>query len=147
MDPLEELYLAEEWAKMSGMSFPKISRDTYKKEGLKECYVFRDEENEKAPIVIHFVLVNINFRKYSAPGVAREAEDNWGDFNIFSTTGKSPYSTFSFQYTNEQFDKLSQLMEFNTLLHLDTILEQIAYCSNRRSSSQPWNIFNYCSMI
>ncbi|CAK8673403.1 unnamed protein product [Clavelina lepadiformis] len=129
MDPFEQLYMAEEWAKMSGLPFPKISRDTYKKEGLKECYVFRDEENEKAPIVMHFVLCNINFRKYSAPGVPRAAGDDQGNFDIFSTensaAGENPYSTFNFQYKQEEFDKLSQLTEFNTLLHLDTIIEQI----------------------
>ncbi|XP_076823546.1 cytosolic phospholipase A2-like [Clavelina lepadiformis] len=136
-DPLNELYLAEEWAKVSGMPFPKISRDTYKKEGLKECYVFRDEENEKAPIVIHFVLCNINFRKYSAPGVLRDEGDEWGDFNIFSTEHEhNPYSTFNFHYTNMQFDKLFQLMQFNTLLHLDVILEQISYGSERRRRQQ-----------
>ncbi|CAK8673396.1 unnamed protein product [Clavelina lepadiformis] len=136
MDPLKELYLAEKWAKASGKPFPKISEDTYEKEGLKECYVFRDEENEKAPIVIHFVLCNINFRKYSAPGIPREQEDDWGDFDIFSKQGKpikcNPYSTFNFHYTKEQFDKLFQLMKFNTLQQLDTILKEIIYTSDRR---------------
>ncbi|CAK8673405.1 unnamed protein product [Clavelina lepadiformis] len=132
MDPLEELYRAEKWANLSGLPFPKISRDTYTKEGLKECYVFRDEENEKAPIVIHFVLCNINFRKYSAPGVKRKRGDDWGNFNIFPSTGQSPYSTFNFNYTNEQFDKLTQLMEFNTLLHIDNIVDQITHCIHRR---------------
>ncbi|XP_076821397.1 cytosolic phospholipase A2-like [Clavelina lepadiformis] len=138
MDPLQELYLAERWANLSGLPFPKISRDTYKKEGLKECYVFRDEENEKAPIVIHFVLCNINFRKYSAPGVPRQERDDWGNFEIFPTekanAEKNPYSTFNFQYTNEQFDKLFQLMEYNTLLHVNTIIEQILFRLGRRRS-------------
>ncbi|XP_076822439.1 cytosolic phospholipase A2-like isoform X2 [Clavelina lepadiformis] len=128
MDPLKELYLAEEWARITGLPFPKISRDTYKK-GLKECYVFRDEEDIKAPIVIHFVLCNINFRKYSAPGIPREQGDDRGEFNIFSINGepipKNPYKTFNFCYSKDEFDKLFQLMHFNTLLHLDTILEQI----------------------
>ncbi|XP_076822064.1 cytosolic phospholipase A2-like [Clavelina lepadiformis] len=136
MDPLKELYLAEKWTKASGKPFPKISEDTYKKEELKECYVFRDEENEKAPIVIHFVLCNIDFRNYSAPGIPREQEDDWGDFDIFSKQGKpikcNPYSTFNFHYTKEQFDKLFQLMKFNTLQQLDTILKEIIYTSDRR---------------
>jgi len=44
--------------------------------------------------------------------------DKSANFNIFDTP-KSPYSTFNFQYSNEAFDRLHQLMEFNTLLHFD----------------------------
>lgn len=38
------------------------------KKNPKECYIFVDEENLKAPIVIHFPLVNDTFRKFKVPG-------------------------------------------------------------------------------
>lgn len=34
----------------------------------KECYVFLDDDNPKAPIVLHFPLVNDTFQKYKGPG-------------------------------------------------------------------------------
>jgi len=64
----QEILLAEKWARMHRLNFPKIDRTVYDREGLKECYVFRDNDNENAPIIIHFVLCNVLFRKYSAPG-------------------------------------------------------------------------------
>ena len=42
-----------------------------KKEGLKEVYVISDYENPKSPVIIHFILVNDTFRKFSSPDVPR----------------------------------------------------------------------------
>ncbi|KAG5266418.1 hypothetical protein AALO_G00231830 [Alosa alosa] len=42
---------------------------------MKEVYVFEDKNNPKAPIVVHFPMVNLTFRKFKAPGVKREGED------------------------------------------------------------------------
>ena len=56
------------------------------------------------------------------------AEDkSFADFSLFSDP-KSPYSMYNFQYTQRQFDRLTQLTEFNTRLHvpvsgLDFIVE------------------------
>ena len=66
---LQELLLAEKWARMNKLPFPKIDPKVLDREGLKECYVFKPRKDEKnCPTVIHFVLVNINFRKFKAPG-------------------------------------------------------------------------------
>lgn len=65
----QELLLAEKWARMNKLPFPKIDPKVFDREGLKECYVFKPKSGEKnCPTVIHFVLVNINFRKFKAPG-------------------------------------------------------------------------------
>ncbi|MED6246638.1 Cytosolic phospholipase A2, partial [Ataeniobius toweri] len=67
--PFKELLLAEKWARMNKLPFPKIDPKVFDREGLKECYVFKPRKGEKnCPTVIHFVLVNINFRKFKAPG-------------------------------------------------------------------------------
>lgn len=48
--------------------FPKIDLSNVKDEDLKECYVFEDAEDSRAPIVIFFPLINDSFRTYKAPG-------------------------------------------------------------------------------
>lgn len=128
--PFKELLLAEKWARMNKLPFPKIDPKVFDREGLKECYVFKPRKGEKnCPTVIHFVLVNINFRKFKAPGVPRETEQekDLADFDIFDDP-ESPYSTFNFQYSNEAFTQLHNLMEFNTLNNLEVIKEAIKEC-------------------
>lgn len=56
---------------MNKLPFPKIDPNVFDREGMKECYVFKpkDTSSEKdCPTIIHFVLANIDFRKYKAPG-------------------------------------------------------------------------------
>uniref|UniRef100_A0A672YRM8 Phospholipase A2 n=1 Tax=Sphaeramia orbicularis TaxID=375764 RepID=A0A672YRM8_9TELE len=128
--PFKELLLAEKWARMNKLPFPKINPKVFDREGLKECYVFKPKKGEKnCPTVIHFVLVNINFRQFKAPGVPRETEQekDLADFDIFDDP-ESPYSTFNFQYSNEAFTQLHNLMEFNTLNNLEVIKEAIKDC-------------------
>lgn len=50
------------------LPFPNIDFSKYKSEPNREVYVFEDEKNPDAPIVIHFPLVNISFKDYKAPG-------------------------------------------------------------------------------
>uniref|UniRef100_A0A3Q2TBE5 Phospholipase A2 n=1 Tax=Fundulus heteroclitus TaxID=8078 RepID=A0A3Q2TBE5_FUNHE len=128
--PFKELLLAEKWARMNKLPFPKIDPKVFDREGLKECYVFKPRKGEKnCPTVIHFVLVNINFRQFKAPGVPRETEKEkeMADFDIFDDP-ESPFSTFNFQYPNEAFTRLHDLMEFNTLNNLEVIKEAIKDC-------------------
>lgn len=128
--PFKELLLAEKWARMNKLPFPKIDPKVFDREGLKECYVFKPRKGEKnCPTIIHFVLVNINFRTFKAPGVPRETEKEKeaADFDIFDDP-ETPYSTFNFQYTNQAFIQLHDLMEFNTLNNLEVIKEAIKDC-------------------
>uniref|UniRef100_A0A8C6XNX4 Phospholipase A2 n=1 Tax=Naja naja TaxID=35670 RepID=A0A8C6XNX4_NAJNA len=127
--PFKEILLAEKWAKMNNLPFPKIDPNVFDREGLKECYVFKPKNPASeidCPTIIHFVLANINFRNYKAPGVPRETQEekDFADFDIFDDPD-SPFSTFNFQYSNEAFNRLHDLMEFNTLNNLDVIKEVI----------------------
>uniref|UniRef100_A0A8B9SJH6 Phospholipase A2 n=2 Tax=Anas platyrhynchos TaxID=8839 RepID=A0A8B9SJH6_ANAPL len=155
--PFKEILLAEKWAKMNKLPFPKIDPNVFDREGLKECYVFKpkDTSSEKdCPTIIHFVLANINFRKYKAPGVPRETpeEKDFADFDIFDDPN-TPFSTFNFQYPNVAFKRLHDLMEFNTLNNIDVIkqamMESIEYrkenpsrCSVSLSSVEARRFFN-----
>ncbi|MBN3293654.1 PA24A phospholipase, partial [Polypterus senegalus] len=119
--PFKELLLAEKWAKMNKLPFPKIDPKVLDREGLKECYVFKPKKGDKnCPTIIHFVLANINFRNFKAPGVTRDTqqERDFADFDIFDDP-ETPYSTFNFQYSNQAFKQLHDLMEFNTLNNID----------------------------
>ncbi|XP_036437179.1 cytosolic phospholipase A2 [Colossoma macropomum] len=125
--PFKELLLAEKWARMNKLPFPKIDPKVFDREGMKECYVFKPRKGDKnCPTVIHFVLVNIDFRKFKAPGVPRETEQEkeFADFDIFDDP-QTPYSTFNFQYSNQAFTQLHDLMEFNTLNNIEVIKEAI----------------------
>uniref|UniRef100_A0A8C0G3N8 Phospholipase A2 n=1 Tax=Chelonoidis abingdonii TaxID=106734 RepID=A0A8C0G3N8_CHEAB len=155
--PFKEILLAEKWAKMNNLPFPKIDPHVFDREGLKECYVFKPKntDTEKdCPTIIHFVLANINFREYKAPGVPRESqkEKDFADFDIFDDPN-TPFSTFNFQYSNEAFKRLHDLMEFNTLNNLDVIkqamVESIEYrrqnpsrCSVSLSNVEARKYFN-----
>ncbi|XP_056619991.1 cytosolic phospholipase A2 isoform X1 [Triplophysa dalaica] len=125
--PFKELLLAEKWARMNKLPFPKIDPRVFDREGLKECYVFKPKKGERnCPIIIHFVLVNIDFRTFKAPGVPRETDEErkFADFDIFDDP-ETPYSTFNFQYSNQAFTQLHDLMEFNTLNNIEVIKEAI----------------------
>ena len=69
----------------------------------------------------------------SFPGVPRESaeEFDFADFEIFEDPVRT-FSTFNFKYSHKAFDRLSQLTEFNTLLHLEKIKEVIAQTVCRR---------------
>lgn len=61
--------MAEKWARMNKLPFPKIDVKVFDREGLQECYVFKPRPEDKhCPTVIHFVLANIHFREFKAPG-------------------------------------------------------------------------------
>uniref|UniRef100_A0A8C1HYB4 Phospholipase A2 group IVA n=1 Tax=Cyprinus carpio carpio TaxID=630221 RepID=A0A8C1HYB4_CYPCA len=105
--PFKELLLAEKWAQMNKLPFPKIDPKVFDQEGMKECYVFKPKQGEKnCPIIFHFVLVNIEFRKFKAPGVPHQMdkEREFAGFDIFDDP-ETPYSTFSFQYSKQEVIK------------------------------------------
>uniref|UniRef100_A0A6I8QLB6 Phospholipase A2 n=1 Tax=Xenopus tropicalis TaxID=8364 RepID=A0A6I8QLB6_XENTR len=133
--PFKELLLAEKWARMNKLPFPKIDPHVFDREGLKECYIFKPKNpsvEKDCPTVIHFVLANLQFRNFKAPGVPRETaeEKEFADFDIFDDP-ETPFSTFNFQYPNEAFKRLHDLMEFNTLNNINVIkqamVESIEY--------------------
>lgn len=120
--PFKELLLAEKWAKLNRLPFPPIDTSVFEREGMKELYIFRHPTDPHCPIVFHFPLVNKTFRDFKAPGVPRQTEEevNFANFDIFDDP-KAPYSTFNFTYTHENFKRLSQLTEYNTLKHVEDI--------------------------
>ena len=123
---------------MHHLDFPKVPV-LPPEEPLKEVYVIRDDENPRAPVIIHFLLVNSSFRKFSAPGIPRNKNDQSADFNIFEHPD-NVYSTFNFTYDKEvirkfflqklidnfqSFERLERLMEYNVLNNINVIKNEI----------------------
>lgn len=127
--PFKELIMAEKWAFQNKVPFPPIEKlvEEYKKdEVVRECYVFKHPSDHFCPVILHFPLVNNKFKDFKAPGVPRttEEEKKFADFPIFDDPS-NPYSSMNFFYEPLQFDRLTQLVEFNTLLCVDTIKKEL----------------------
>ncbi|XP_073725445.1 cytosolic phospholipase A2 zeta-like [Misgurnus anguillicaudatus] len=115
--------------------FPKIDFKKAESEPIQEVYVFEDQENPEAPIVIHFPFVNITYKQFKAPGVKRvgEKELKEGDVNVNLTGDSSPYITRKITYTPEDYDKLINLTSYNILNNKDAILEMLNQAVKRKS--------------
>ncbi|KAF4529977.1 hypothetical protein B566_EDAN015746 [Ephemera danica] len=137
--PFKEILLAEQWARLNHMPFPPVARQVaqFEKEPVRELYVFKDEKDEYCPVILHFVILNKTFRHFKAPGVPRETDEEkeFADFEIFGE--KTPYTIYNFCYTNQQFDRLSQLMEFNVRLKVEEIKHHIAEAVSRKQRLMP----------
>ncbi|XP_056623045.1 cytosolic phospholipase A2 zeta-like [Triplophysa dalaica] len=115
--------------------FPKIDFQKLESVPLKEVYVFEDEENQEAPIVIHFPLVNVTFKQFKAPGVKRltEKELKEGAVDVEFKSDSCPYVTHKMTYSPEDFDKLVNLTSYNIINNKDVILEVLNKAVNRKS--------------
>nr|XP_040574096.1 LOW QUALITY PROTEIN: cytosolic phospholipase A2-like [Lepeophtheirus salmonis] len=132
--PFRELLLAEKWAQLHGQPFPPIKKTVKSLIGCpnKECYVFKDTENIRAPVILFFPIVNSSFRKYSAPGEIRndEEEKTFGDFKIFDDT--NAYAIWRFVYPNLSFDRMTSMMEYNVKNNVHIIRYEIIDLIERR---------------
>jgi phospholipase A2 len=72
--------------------------------------------------------------KNSSSGIPRVTPEEleYGDFDVFDDPDK-PYATSKFQYSNKAFNRLADLMEFNTLFCKDLIIENIRKCVKRKN--------------
>lgn len=138
--PFKELLLAEKWATQNKVPFPPIQKQVaqFENEEVRECYVFKHPTDQFCPIILHFPLVNNKFRDFKAPGVPRETQEEkeFGDFPIFDDPA-NPFSSMNFMYEPIQFDRLTQLMEFNTLLCIDIIKEELKEIVERKKQYIP----------
>ncbi|XP_062973742.1 cytosolic phospholipase A2 zeta [Elgaria multicarinata webbii] len=130
--PFEVLQLTEKYCEDRAIPFPQITFNKEDEENPKEFYIFMDAKNPKAPIILHFPLVNDTFQKYKAPGIERELEEEkaFGDFEIGAKD--SPYRTLNFTYESHEFDRLVELSCYNVLNNKDAILEALHLALSRR---------------
>ncbi|XP_026559822.1 cytosolic phospholipase A2 beta-like [Pseudonaja textilis] len=121
---LKQLEMTAEYCEIQGIPFPKVHVSEKDRKNMKECYVFSDEDNPKAPIVLCFPLICSTFKEYSAPGVKRTPSE-MQDGNVNLKKDISPYQTLEITYTEENLDKLINLCSYNILNSKDFIFQAI----------------------
>nr|XP_057912632.1 cytosolic phospholipase A2 zeta-like [Doryrhamphus excisus] len=107
------------------LAFPRVDFARLDAEPQKEVYVFEDEENPKAPIVILFPLVNISFKHFKQPGVKRETEEEMKAGEVNVSTSTSPFTTDQMIYSEENFEALMSLTSYNIANNKGSILEAV----------------------
>ncbi|NWW43976.1 PA24E phospholipase, partial [Pedionomus torquatus] len=114
-----------------GIPFPKIEISEEDRENLKECYVFEDADSPQAPTVLFFPLVNDTFKKYKAPGVERTPEE-MAEGKVDVSTILSPFTTREVCFSEENFDKLVKLTDYNVLNNEKLIIRALRLAVARR---------------
>ncbi|XP_070787397.1 cytosolic phospholipase A2 epsilon-like [Pituophis catenifer annectens] len=114
-----------------GIPFPNVVLTEEDRKQLKECYYFNQSDGSGCPILVFFPLVNDTFQYYSAPGKKRSEADMAGG-NIDVSTCKTPYSTYCLKYSDEDFDKLVNLSEYNILNNQDLIYQALHAAIERK---------------
>lgn len=74
----------------------------------------------------------------SISGVPRETDEEkeFADFQLFDDPN-NPYSSMNFVYEPEQFDRLTKLVEFNTLLCVDVIKRELEEIVSMKKQNIP----------
>ncbi|XP_062375525.1 cytosolic phospholipase A2 zeta-like isoform X1 [Sardina pilchardus] len=125
VDQFEVLKKTQQHCTDHRIPFPPIDFSRVEKEPMKEVYVFEDKNNPKAPIVVHFPMVNLTFREFKAPGVQREGADELKQGDVDVSTDNSPYQTTKLAYQPEDFQKLMDLTSYNVLNNRDILLSAL----------------------
>ncbi|XP_052104753.1 cytosolic phospholipase A2-like isoform X2 [Mytilus californianus] len=136
-DPFKTLLTAEDWARKHEIKFPKINVDKYEGKNVQELYIFEDENDPECPIIMHFVLVNKDFRTYKKPGVKRkESEKECANFTVYDD--QKTFNCKNFQYSAENFERLSQLSEFivlNNIVHIKACITKSIQNKQKRKQT------------
>ncbi|NWV31315.1 PA24E phospholipase, partial [Grantiella picta] len=111
--------------------FPKIEISEEDRENLKECYVFEETDSPQAPTVLFFPLVNDTFKKYKAPGVERSPEE-MAEGKVDVSSILSPFTTREVCFSEENFDRLVKLTDYNVLNNEKLIIEALRLAVARR---------------
>ncbi|NXL84424.1 PA24E phospholipase, partial [Alectura lathami] len=114
-----------------GIPFPKIEISDEDRENLKECYVFEDADCPQAPTVLFFPLVNDTFKNYKAPGVERSPEE-MAEGKVDVSSILSPFTTREVCFSEENFDKLVKLTDYNVLNNEKLIIRALRMAVARR---------------
>eukprot|EP00075_Anas_platyrhynchos_P009063 XP_021134163.1 cytosolic phospholipase A2 beta isoform X7 [Anas platyrhynchos] len=135
----KQLEMTYKYCKIQKIPFPKVELSEEEEKNPKECYVFSDPEDPRAPIVIHFPLVNDTFKEFKEPGVKRShSEMEEGKVNLENSC--SPYYLVRLIYSSENFDKLVNLSKYNILNNRDLLLQAIQSAVERKRSGRTGNL-------
>ncbi|KAI1895011.1 hypothetical protein AGOR_G00101860 [Albula goreensis] len=124
-DQFEVLKKTAQYCAERKLPFPHIDFSSLEGQEPRECYLFRDEQNPAAPMVLHFPLTNASFREYSAPGVKRVGEVELQQGEVDLESSGSPYRTANLMYAPEDFERLAALTTYNVTNNEKTILHAL----------------------
>ncbi|KAM9466385.1 cytosolic phospholipase A2 zeta-like [Clarias gariepinus] len=131
-DPLQVVKKTQQYCTEHKIPFPRIDFSKYTSQPQEEVYVFIDEQNPDAPIVLHFPLVNVSFKDYKAPGVKRTGKKALKEGNIDVSSKYSPYVTSNFTYSSEDFQRLVDLSHYNIVNNKNTIINVLNKALNKK---------------
>ncbi|XP_070982010.1 cytosolic phospholipase A2 zeta-like [Oncorhynchus clarkii lewisi] len=131
-DQFEVLKRTEVYCKDHSIPFPRIDFSSLKGQPLKELYIFEDEKNPKAPTVLHFPFVNISFKEFKAPGVARKGKEEMMAGDVDVSTSSSPYLTKHLTYAAKDFRALTDLTSYNIQNNKEKILQALGKVLERK---------------
>ncbi|XP_069714145.1 cytosolic phospholipase A2 beta isoform X2 [Phaenicophaeus curvirostris] len=135
----KQLEMTYKYCKIQKIPFPKVEISEEEEENPKECYVFSDAEDPRAPIVIHFPLVNDTFKEFKEPGLKRSlSEMEEGKVNLDNNC--SPYYLIRLIYSSENFDKLVNLSKYNILNNKELLLQAIRSAVEWKRSGRTGNL-------
>ncbi|XP_034408437.1 cytosolic phospholipase A2 zeta-like [Cyclopterus lumpus] len=124
------------YCKDHDIPFPNADFASLQKEPQKEVYIFEDKENPRAPIVLHFPLVNVTYKHFKRPGVKRETEEDIRAGEVDVSSNESPYLTKNFTYSEEDYESLVDLTTYNILNNKESILEALRKALERSTSKK-----------
>ncbi|ETE57716.1 Cytosolic phospholipase A2 epsilon, partial [Ophiophagus hannah] len=128
---LRPLQMASNYFSEQGIPFPRIIPPEQDGKDVKECYLLGDQESPNIPLVLLYPLVCNTFRNYKEPGVERSPEEmNDGDIDVTSTCG--PYNVYDLQYSDEDFEKLVKLSQYNIQNNKNTLIEALRLAVERK---------------
>ncbi|XP_010623065.1 cytosolic phospholipase A2 delta [Fukomys damarensis] len=128
----EALQQAELYCRTQRLPFPHVEASAEDQCQPKECYLFSDPTCLEAPVLLYFPLVNISFKDHSTPGVRRSpTELQAGQVDLNKTT--TPYFLHNMTYSEEDFDRLLQLNDYNLRNSRDTVLQALRMALKRRA--------------
>ncbi|XP_039639450.1 cytosolic phospholipase A2 zeta [Perca fluviatilis] len=123
------------YCKDHDIPFPRADFACLEKEPKKEVYIFEDMENPRAPIVVHFPLVNASFKHYKHPGVKRKSKEEMKAGEVDVSSSNSPYTTQNMTYSKEDYEALVELTAYNVSNNKESILQALSKALDRKASN------------
>ncbi|XP_034040987.1 cytosolic phospholipase A2 beta-like isoform X2 [Thalassophryne amazonica] len=116
--------------------FPKADFASLEKEPQKEIYILEDKDNPKAPVVIHFPLVNITYQNFKSPGVKRETKNEVKAGKVDVSSSSSPYTTKNMTFSKENYQALLGLTTYNIINNKESFQKVIQAALKRKASKR-----------
>ncbi|KAJ8289414.1 hypothetical protein GJAV_G00001040 [Gymnothorax javanicus] len=134
-DQFKVLRKTAQYCKDHHMPFPHIDFSALEEQPLRECYLFKDDNNPEAPIVLHFPLICSSFRDYRSPGVRRVGKAEHKDGEVDVESKHSPYRTMNLTYEPEDFQRLVSLTAYNVTNNKEMILQALRLAMEKHADA------------